>query len=242
MNANKDSEKDYAITAVPAAHPRRIRSFVTRAGRITKAQQAALEELWPAYGIPFAAGPLDLDAEFRRSAPRTLEIGFGNGEALLALARQNPGRDYLGIEVHQAGIGHCLLGIAEGALENVRLSRHDAVEVLTEQIPAAAFDEVLVFFPDPWHKKRHHKRRLIQPEFVRLLAGKIAVGGRLRLATDWDNYAEQMLATLDECPDLRNQASGGGFVERPGSRPVTRFESRGHRLGHPVRDLAFQRI
>jgi tRNA (guanine-N7-)-methyltransferase len=227
-----------------AEHPasaRRIRSFVVRAGRITKAQQKALADLWPEYGMDFASGELDLDAVYGRSAPRTLEIGFGNGEALLELARRNPDRDYFGIEVHKAGIGHCLLGIDTDRLRNVRVSDHDAVEVLGEQIPDASFDEILIFFPDPWHKKRHHKRRLIQPEFARLLLRKLVKGGQLRLATDWQDYAEQMLAVLDACPGLSNLAGKGGFVARPASRPVTRFENRGQRLGHAVRDLAFQK-
>jgi tRNA (guanine-N7-)-methyltransferase len=221
-------------------HARRIRSFVTRAGRITKAQQAALHELWPRYGIEFANGLLDLDAEFRRSAPRTVEIGFGNGAALLELAQCQPGRDYLGIEVHKAGVGHCLLGIEAKALSNVRLSSHDAVDVLAAQIPNSSLDEILIFFPDPWHKKRHHKRRLVQPKFADLLARKLAAGGRLHLATDWEDYAAHMIEVLDACPSLRNLAGKGGFVERPASRPVTRFEARGHRLGHGVWDLAYR--
>lgn len=191
--------------------------------------------------MEFAAGEIDLDALFGRSAPRTLEIGFGNGEALLELARQNPDRDYFGIEVHKAGIGHCLLGIDAGRLGNVRLSDHDAVEVLDEQIPDAGFDEILIFFPDPWHKKRHHKRRLIQPGFAQLLLRKLVRGGRLRLATDWQDYAEQMLEVLDTCQGFSNLAGEGSFVARPASRPVTRFENRGQRLGHAVWDLAFRK-
>ncbi len=191
--------------------------------------------------MEFAAGEIDLDALFGRSAPRTLEIGFGNGEALLELARQNPDRDYFGIEVHKAGIGHCLLGIDSDRLGNVRLSDHDAVEVLDEQIPDDGFDEILIFFPDPWHKKRHHKRRLIQPGFAQLLLRKLVRGGRLRLATDWQDYAEQMLEVLDTCQGFSNLAGEGGFVARPASRPVTRFEDRGQRLGHAVWDLAFQK-
>lgn len=228
--------------------PRRIRSFVRRAGRMTAGQERALQELWPRFGVDFTPAAVDLDAVFGRKAPRVLEIGFGNGDSLLALATANPDRDFLGIEVHEPGVGHVLLGAERAGLNNVRVSRHDAVEVLARQIPDAAFDEILIFFPDPWHKKRHHKRRLIQPRFVDLLVDKLRTGGVLRLATDWQDYAEQMLQVLDNCSRLRNCAAvaqGVGnskqFVERPAMRPITRFERRGHRLGHSVWDLAFVR-
>ncbi|HYL03984.1 MAG TPA: tRNA (guanosine(46)-N7)-methyltransferase TrmB [Steroidobacteraceae bacterium] len=221
--------------------PRSIRSFVIRAGRITAAQQRALGELWPRYGVEYQPQPLELAALFGRDAPRTLEIGFGNGDNLLALALAHPERDYLGVEVHRPGIGRLLLALAERRLSNVRIVGHDAVEVLEHQIVPASLDEILVLFPDPWPKKRHHKRRLIRPAFVALLARALTPGGMLRLATDWEPYALEMLATLAAARELRNLAADGGFVPRPPERLPTRFESRGARLGHPVFDLAFRR-
>ena len=223
--------------------PRRgVRSFVQRAGRITRAQERALVELWPRFGIDYAAARLDLDTVFGRRAPRLLEIGIGDGEALLALARERPDSDFLGIEVHRPGIGHCLLGIAEAGLTNLRLVSHDAVEVLEHQLPDDSFDEVLLYFPDPWPKKRHHKRRIVQPGFVDMLARKLTPGGVFRLATDWAPYALHMLAVLGQSPSFRNVSPTGDYVPRPASRPPTRFERRGERLGHEVFDLEFRRV
>jgi tRNA (guanine-N7-)-methyltransferase len=222
-------------------HPRSIRSFVTRAGRITVAQQRALEELWPTYGVEFAPAPLQAAALFGRVAPLTLEIGFGNGDNLARLASAHPQRDFLGIEVHRAGVGRLMLALQAQALSNVRIICHDAVEVLERQIPEASVAEILILFPDPWPKKRHHKRRLVQEAFVRLAAQRLGRGGLLRLATDWRPYALQMLETLSAAPDLQNLAAAGGFVPRPAERESTRFERRGERLGHEVWDLAFQR-
>ena len=215
-------------------HPRSIRSFVTRSGRITAAQQRALDELWPQYGLEFEPRLLDLDALFGRRAPRTLEIGFGNGEHLAALAAAHPERDYVGVEVHRSGVGRLMLSLQQLGLRNVRIVCHDAVEVLQKQIPAGSLDEVLVLFPDPWPKKRHHKRRLIQPEFVALLAERLTRGGILCLATDWEPYAEHMRETLNSCAQLQ-----GGTVDRPAERAPTRFEKRGTRLGHGVWDFAY---
>jgi tRNA (guanine-N7-)-methyltransferase len=228
-------------------HPqRRIRSFVLRAGRVTAAQERALTELWPAYGLDFTGGPLDLKVAFGHSAtdhsrPRCLEIGFGTGEVLGALAEANPHIDYLGIEVHRSGVGRLLLQAAQANLENLRIVCHDAVEVLGLSIQNEAFDEVLVFFPDPWHKKRHHKRRLIDPAFAVLLADKLRSGGILRLATDWQDYAEQMLGVCNATPMLESLSPDGAYVERPDFRPATRFERRGARLGHGVWDLAYRK-
>jgi tRNA (guanine-N7-)-methyltransferase len=223
------------------AHPRPIRSFVTRGGRITPAQERALATLWPKYGAECGQEPLALAALFGREAPRTLEIGFGNGDNLLALAAAHPERDYLGIEVHRPGIGRLLLGLEERRLANVRVVCQDAVEVLERSIAPASFAEILVLFPDPWPKKRHHKRRLIRPPFVASLARALASGGVLRCATDWQPYALEMLATLAAAPELANLAAAGGFVPRPAERLPTRFEQRGTRLGHEVWDLAFRR-
>ncbi len=222
-------------------HPRAIRSFVTRSGRITDAQQRALDLLWPRYGVAFAPLPLDLDALFGRRAARVVEIGFGNGENLAALADAHPDRDYLGIEVHRAGLGRFLLSADRMGLTNARVACHDAVEVLEHQIVPHALDEVLILFPDPWPKKRHHKRRLIQPPFVDLLASRLKPGGLLRLATDWQPYAQQMLAVLGDCTALTNLAPDLAYIERPAERAPTRFEKRGARLGHGVWDLAFRR-
>ncbi len=220
---------------------RPIRSFVMRAGRMTSGQSRALEDLWPRYGVAFAPGLLDLDLLFGRRAPRTLEIGFGNGEHLAALAAAHPGRDFLGIEVHRPGVGHLLMLASDQQLANVRVSDHDAVEVLSEQIPAGSLDEVLVLFPDPWHKKRHHKRRLIQPPFVELVASRLAPGGLFKLATDWEEYALQMLEVLGASGSFTNQSPTRDWMPRPEERAPTRFEKRGARLGHGVWDLAFRR-
>jgi tRNA (guanine-N7-)-methyltransferase len=221
---------------------RPIRSFVMRAGRMTVAQARALEELWPRYGVEFAAQPLSLDELFGRAAPRTLEIGFGNGEHLAALAAAHPGRDYFGVEVHRPGVGHLLLLAATDNLANVRVSTHDAVEVLREQIAPASLDEVLVLFPDPWHKKRHHKRRLIQPPLVELIASRMRPGGVFKLATDWEEYARQMLEVLGAAtPLFKNLSPTGDWMPRPDERAPTRFEKRGARLGHGVWDLSFER-
>jgi tRNA (guanine-N7-)-methyltransferase len=221
---------------------RPIRSFVVRTGRMTTGQTRALEELWPRFGVEYAAQPLALDAVFGRSAPRTLEIGFGNGEHLAALAAAHPERDYLGIEVHRPGVGHLLMLAATNNLSNVRTSQHDAVEVLRDQIAPAALDEVLVLFPDPWHKKRHHKRRLIQPPFVELIASRLKSGGVLRLATDWEEYALQMLEVLRAAhASFANLSPSGDWMPRHEARAPTRFEKRGARLGHGVWDLALQR-
>ncbi len=220
---------------------RPIRSFVLRAGRITAAQERALRELWPRYGLEFSGAPLDLDAIFGRAAPRCLEIGFGTGEVLGALAIANPGVDYLGVEVHRSGVGRLLLQAEHAALENLRVICHDAVEVLAAGIGDASLAEVLVFFPDPWHKKRHHKRRLIEPGFVATLARKLQPRGLLRLATDWQPYAEQMLEVCNANPDLVSLSTDRRYVARPEFRLATRFERRGERLGHGVWDIAYER-
>jgi tRNA (guanine-N7-)-methyltransferase len=224
-----------------SAHPRSIRSFVTRAGRITPAQQRALATLWPRYGVEYRDEPLALRALYGRDAPCTLEIGFGNGENLAALARAHPERDYLGVEVHRPGVGRLLLALELQRLGNVRVICHDAVEVLERQIAPGSLAEILVLFPDPWPKKRHHKRRLLQPAFVALLERALGAGGVLKLATDWQPYALEILAVLGAAPNLRNLAADGGFVARPAERAPTRFEVRGTRLGHEVWDLAFAR-
>lgn len=229
------------MTTEPPPH-RAIRSFVKRGGRITVGQERALEALWPRYGLEFDGSPLDLEGAFGRSAPRVLEIGFGDGDTLVQLAAAHPERDYLGIEVHPPGVGHCLLAADAAGLANVRVISHDAVEVLERAIPDGAFDEVLVYFADPWPKKRHHKRRLVQPAFLRLLARRMRPGGVLRLATDWEPYAEWMLEAVAQVAEFRNRAPDGRYVPRPDARPSTKFERRGERLGHTARDLEFERV
>jgi tRNA (guanine-N7-)-methyltransferase len=232
-----------AATPAPAAErPHRpIRSFVVRAGRMTHAQERAWRELWPRWGLDRSDAALDFAAIYGRTAPVTLEIGFGNGESLVALAAAHPERAYLGLEVHPPGVGHLLLRCEAEHIDNVRVICDDAVEVLRQRVPDATLAEVLLYFPDPWPKKRHHKRRIVQPGFVELVARKLVPGGVLRMATDWQPYAEHMLATAGACAALRNESASNDYVERPASRPCTRFEQRGQRLGHGVWDLAFRR-
>jgi len=218
---------------------RPIRSYVLRQGRMSGAQRRAYDHLLTRYAIPFRAGPLDLVTAFGRNASTILEIGFGMGETTAAIAAANPELNYLGVEVHTPGVGSLLKLIEAHALANVRIIQHDAVEVVTHTLSPAMLDGVHVFFPDPWPKKRHHKRRLIQPPFVALLASRLRPGGYLHLATDWHDYALQMLEVLDAEPALANTAVG--FTPRPASRPPTKFEQRGIKLGHPVWDLVFRR-
>lgn len=223
------------------AGQRRVRSFVLRQGRFTPAQQRAFEALWPRFGLDYLGAFRDFDAVFGRSAKRVVEVGFGNGEALRYAAAHDRGRDYIGIEVHAPGVGRLLNALAEDGSDHVRVYRHDAVEVLGHEIADASLDEIRIYFPDPWHKKRHHKRRLLQSAFAELLARKLAVGGRLHLATDWQDYAEQMWDVLDATRGLRNRAGARGHVPRPEWRPQTHFESRGQRLGHGVWDLLYDK-
>lgn len=222
------------------SRPRRIRSFVRREGRLTPGQQQALEQLWPVYGLDPAA-TTDLDAAFGSHAPVTLEIGFGNGEALAAMAEAAADQHFLGIEVHRPGVGRLLRTLDDRGIGNVRVCSDDAVDILRQYIPAGALARILLFFPDPWPKKKHHKRRILQPEFVSLAAQALADGGVLHMATDWVPYAEQMLDVVQASPDFRNAAAGGGYSPRPAYRPLTKFERRGQRLGHEVRDLIFVR-
>jgi tRNA (guanine-N7-)-methyltransferase len=224
-----------------APHSRPIRSYVLRSGRMTDGQKRAFDANWQRWGVDFSAQPLDIDALFGRSGRRVLEIGFGMGQSLAAMAAAAPADNFIGIEVHRPGVGRLLHTMAEQGLENIRVLCHDAVEVLECSIPEASLDTVQVFFPDPWHKKRHHKRRLIQPPLVALLVSRLKPGGLLHLATDWENYAEQMLEVLSANPDLENLAGEGAYSPRPQHRPLTKFELRGERLGHGVWDLLFRR-
>jgi tRNA (guanine-N7-)-methyltransferase len=220
---------------------RRVRSFVLRQGRFTPAQQRAFDELWPRFGLDYSGSVRDYDAVFGRKAKRVLEIGFGNGEALRFAAQHDTARDYIGIEVHAPGVGRLLNALAADGSDHVRLYHHDAVEVLTHEIADGSLDEVRIYFPDPWHKKRHNKRRLVQPEFAKLIVTKLATDGRLHLATDWHDYAEQMWDVLDATPGIVNRAGERGSVPRPEWRPQTHFETRGQKLGHGVWDLLYDK-
>ncbi len=231
-NGNSMSEEDRRRT---------VRSYVRRPGRTTRAQRRALDTLWPRFGIDYSAQRLDLEQVFGRRAPCILEVGFGNGETLAELATAHPETDYLGVEVHEPGIGHLLLLLERMELGNVRVICHDAVEVLRHQVPPASLAGVNLFFPDPWPKKRHHKRRLVQAAFVELVARALEPAGSFHLATDWQDYAEHMLEVVDASPRFHNCSPEGGFAASRGSRPSTKFEWRGRRLGHQVRDLVYRR-
>jgi tRNA (guanine-N7-)-methyltransferase len=216
-----------------------IRSYVLRAGRVGPGQRRALNDLGPRFVLPFQDRPLDLGATFGREAPRVLEIGFGMGDATAQVAAAAPAQDFIGVEVHEPGVGALLKRIGDAGLVNLRIVRHDAVAVLQQMIAPASLAGVHLWFPDPWHKKRHNKRRLVQPAFVDLVASRLVPGGYLHCATDWQPYAEQMLEVLTAAPDLANTAEG--YCERPMWRPRTKFEARGLDLGHGVWDLLFTR-
>lgn len=221
---------------------RRIRSFVLREGRLTKGQQRSLDLFWPSMGLTHQAQPYDLDQVFGRQANRVLEIGFGMGKSLVEMAKAAPELDFIGIEVHKPGVGACL-GEAEAAgVKNLRVFEHDAVEILNDSIADGSLTTVQLFFPDPWHKTRHHKRRIVQPEFVQLLRRKLAIGGVFHMATDWENYAEHMLEVMMAAEGYQNLAADQRYVPRPDHRPLTKFENRGVNLGHGVWDLMFKKI
>lgn len=220
---------------------RLVRSYVVRGGRLTPSQQQAMETLWPLYGLDADQGRLDRQEIFGRHAELVFEIGFGMGDSLAAMALQNPDRDYIGIDVHPPGIGTLLRDIREKGITNLRVMQGDAVQVLENCFDDESIDRIQIYFPDPWHKKRHHKRRLIQPPFVERLAKKMPEGGILHLATDWENYAEQMMEVLSASPSFRNQAGEGQFSSSH-ERVETKFERRGNRLGHGVWDLLFEKV
>jgi tRNA (guanine-N7-)-methyltransferase len=229
----RNLQRDRAVTHPP------IRSYVLRQGRFSRGQQRAYAELLPRFGVGYEPQPLDFTRVFGREAAVVMEIGSGMGETTARIAAENPGVDYLAVEVHTPGVGSLLKHLEERALTNVRVVQHDAVEVLREMVPPASLAGIHVFFPDPWPKKRHHKRRLVQPAFALLAAGRLAPGGYIHVATDWEEYAEHVLAVLSATPGLRNTAAH--FAPRPATRPETKFERRGIRLGHEVRDVVFER-
>jgi tRNA (guanine-N7-)-methyltransferase len=221
---------------------RPIRSYVLRQGRVTEAQQRAFDQLWPRYGLTLDEGQLDLRELFGNTNPITLEIGFGNGESLAEMARQAPEQNFLGVEVHSPGVGHLMIKLDEYACSNVRILQTDAMQLLRHHLPAPCLNRVQLYFPDPWPKKRHHKRRIVNTEFTDLLSKALVPGGVLHMATDWENYAVQMMEVLTAHPGFTNQAGDGNFSPRPENRPLTKFEQRGQRLGHGVWDLLFERM
>jgi tRNA (guanine-N7-)-methyltransferase len=234
--------RDHETSEQDPATRRPVRSFVLRGGRLTEGQKRALEELWPTYGIDSDDSELDFGSLFGNAQPVILEIGFGNGDATWQMAQAHPEENYVGVEVHRPGVGHLLLKIEEHGLDNVRVACEDAVELLKKRVPANSLEGVRIYFPDPWHKKRHHKRRIIQSPFIALLAEKMRSGGILHMATDWEPYAEHMLEVMRDNPAFENIASQGETCSRPDWRPETKYEKRGERLGHGVNDLVFRRI
>ena len=220
---------------------KRIKSFVIRAGRMTESQQKGWTTGFPLHGFQLSDKNFDWDQSFDATGRRILEIGFGMGDSLVAMADQNPDDRYLGIEVHTPGVGKLLSEVDKRGINNLKVFAEDAVQVLEDAIPPCSIDLLQIFFPDPWHKKRHHKRRLIQPDFVELIVSRLSDSGRLHLATDWQPYAEHMMEVLSANPALINTAGVGNYIPRPDSRPETKFERRGHRLGHGVWDLMFEK-
>lgn len=228
-------------TATPDSE-HRIKSFVLRQGRMSKSQQRALEQNWSEFGLELKDELLDFQQLFGREAPTIMEIGFGMGKSLAEMAEANPQQNFIGIEVHRPGVGALLKLVEEKGLTNVRVFNDDAIEVLKKRIPKNSLDGVYLFFPDPWHKKRHHKRRIVQPAFAQTIADHLKTGGRFHMATDWEDYAEHMMAVMSAAKDFRNTHPDRQFTPRPDYRPLTKFEQRGQRLGHGVWDLIFEKI
>lgn len=229
-----------ASASVPKEH-KRIKSFVMRPGRLTTGQRTAVEQLWAQKGLNIGDGQLDAEQVFNRKAALVLEIGFGMGQSLIDMCRSQPEKNFVGVEVHLPGVGRTLSEIQRQGIENLRIYKEDAVEVLEQAIADASLDQVQLFFPDPWHKKRHHKRRIVQEGFVSLIEKKLKMGGHFHMATDWQPYAEHMLEVMEATPGFNNCAGDGQYHPRPDYRPVTKFEQRGQNLGHGVWDLIFKR-
>ena len=234
------SEEQQKPQQKPQQWDDRLRSFVRRQGRLTPGQQRALDTLWSQYGLELSHGMLELSSLYPQANRYVLEIGFGNGASLLQMAAAAPDTLFIGVEVHRPGVGKLINDANHSGVHNLRVFCDDAVDVLEQSIPPQSLDGVQLFFPDPWHKKRHHKRRLVQPEFVQRLRAKIKSGGYFHMATDWENYAEHMLDVMEQAEGFINRAGAGQFSERPDSRPLTKFEQRGQRLGHGVWDLIYQ--
>jgi tRNA (guanine-N7-)-methyltransferase len=220
---------------------RKVRSFVKREGRLTKGQASALEEFWPTMGLNHSDGIIDFASLFNNSNPIVLEIGFGMGKSLVEMAKNAPELNFVGVEVHRPGVGACISLAQDEGVDNLKLFEHDAIEVLADCIPERSLTTVQLFFPDPWHKKKHHKRRIVSLEFVETIRQKLKVDGVFHMATDWENYAECMIEDMNSAPGYENLAVEGDFVPRPDSRPLTKFENRGNNLGHGVWDIQFKR-
>lgn len=239
MNESSKANLEEALNE--GKYIRKVRSFVKREGRLTKGQAAAIEKCWSSMGLEHSQGLLDFSQVFGNDNDVVLEIGFGMGKSLVEMAKNAPHLNFIGIEVHRPGVGACLMEADEAGITNLRVFEHDAVEVLADCIADGSLTTMQLFFPDPWHKKRHHKRRIVQPEFVESLRQKLKIGGVFHMATDWENYAEHMLEVMTAAPGYENISETQNYVPRPDNRPLTKFEQRGHRLGHGVWDLMFKR-
>ena len=239
MNESSKANLEEALNE--GKYIRKVRSFVKREGRLTKGQAAAIEKCWSSMGLEHSQGLLDFSQVFGNDNDVVLEIGFGMGKSLVEMAKNAPHLNFIGIEVHRPGVGACLMEADEAGLTNLRVFEHDAVEVLADCIADGSLTTMQLFFPDPWHKKRHHKRRIVQPEFVESLRQKLKTGGVFHMATDWENYAEHMLEVMTAASGYENISETQDYVPRPDNRPLTKFEQRGHRLGHGVWDLMFKR-
>ncbi len=240
LPALEDAEQGFLIK--PEFKPKSIRSFVIRAGRITEGQKKAFDLCWPKVGLSLFKGLIDPRQIFEREAPVVLEIGFGMGDSLLQMARSEPDKNFIGIEVHPPGVGRLINLAVQEELSNLRVYMADAMDVLEDCIPDASIDRLQLYFPDPWHKKKHHKRRILQPEFVQKIRPKLKQGGVFHMATDWQNYAEHMMEVMSVAPGFSNTQPAGEYSPRPDYRPITKFEKRGERLGHGVWDLLFKRV
>jgi tRNA (guanine-N7-)-methyltransferase len=236
-----DDGEEQGFLIKPEFKPKSIRSFVIRAGRITEGQKKAFEVCWPQLGLSLFSGPIDPTSVFGRKAPLVLEIGFGMGDSLFEMARNEPDKNFIGIEVHPPGVGRLINLAVQSELSNLRVYMADAMDVLEDCIPDQSIDRLQLYFPDPWHKKKHHKRRMLQVQFVQKLRPKLAVGGIFHMATDWQPYAEHMFEVMNAAEGFTNTQAQGGYSPRPEYRPVTKFEKRGERLGHGVWDLLFQK-
>lgn len=237
-----DGGNEEGFLIKPEFKPKPIRSFVIRAGRITAGQKSAFDKYWPSVGLSLFDGRINPEQIFGRDAPLVLEIGFGMGDSLLEMARSEPDKNFIGIEVHPPGVGRLISAASQEGLSNLRVYMADAMDVLEDCIPDNCIDRLQLYFPDPWHKKKHHKRRIVQPAFVERLRPKLKTGGMLHMATDWENYAEHMLAVMTNTTGFVNEFTETGFAPRPDYRPVTKFEKRGERLGHGVWDLLFKKM
>lgn len=244
IESNTENKEHQSLEEAKASgkYIRTVRSFVKREGRLTKGQEKALELHWQDMGLEHQQGLIDCNSLFGNDNPVTLEIGFGMGKSLVEMAKNSPDINFIGIEVHRPGVGACIALAQEEGITNLKVYEHDAIEILADCIAEQSLSTVQLFFPDPWHKKKHHKRRIVQPEFVETIRQKLKIGGVFHMATDWENYAECMLEDMASAPGFENLSTTNDYIPRPDTRPLTKFEQRGHRLGHGVWDLQFKRI